>query len=260
MSGSVSEEDLRPYKERLMGLIPTDRIVTVSFSRPSKAVVEGFKALPEPTPTIADVLDSMGIAGIIASADIAPIATGQQVVGPAVTLRYIPERNSVTQSFLDKAKAKLADRDAYAVAEPGDVVVIDAGGQGTVSCCGDLSATAAVARGIAGNIIDGGCRDVGHIRRIGLPVWSRGITPRTGKYRLEAAEINGPVTIAGVQVRPGDLIVADDSGIVVIPVEKAAEVLQKVRETIEKEDKVVDAVRRGATVAELQRILDPSKW
>ena len=82
----------------------------------------------------------------------------------------------------------------------------------------------------------------------------------SAQYRFEAAEINGPVVCAGVQVRPGDLIIADDSGIVVIPLEKAEEVLKKARETVVKEEKVVEAVRRGATVAELKRILDPSRW
>ena len=77
-----------------------------------------------------------------------------------VTLKYVPERLTPAQSFQEKAKAKLADRDAYALTEPGDVVVIDGGGRADISAMGGLSTLMATKYGLAGNIVDGGVRDV----------------------------------------------------------------------------------------------------
>ena len=256
----LSAEELERYKDRLAGLIPVERIAAVDFPRPSKDVVQGFGKLDAPTPTISDILDSMGIKGTIPGSELRPVLPGKTIVGPATTLRYVPERDAVTQSFLQSAVAKLADRDAYGVAEPGDVVVMDAGGQGDTSCMGGLSTLTAVKRQLSGNIVDGGVRDVGTIRRLGYPVWSRGITPQTGKFRLEAIEINGPVVCAGVQVHPGDLIVADDTGIVVVPVERAEEVLSRALQMEQRESRIVQALEQGATWPELRKILDPSKW
>lgn len=256
----LSAEELGKYRDRLAGLIPVERIVTVSFPRPSAEVVEGFRKLEGPTPTISDILDSLGIKGTISASELKPIIAGKTIAGPATTLRYIPERDTVTQSFATGATAKLADRDAYAVAEPGDVVVIDAGGRGDISCMGGLSTLSATKRRLSGNIVDGGVRDVSTIRQLDYPVWARGITPQSGKFRIEAIEINGPVTCAGVQIRPGDLIIADDTGIVVVPVERAAEVLARAQQMEERENKIVQALNRGATWAELRKILDPSRW
>lgn len=94
----LSAEELLEYKNRLVGTISVDRIATVSFSRPSREIVEGFKSLDESTPTISDVLDSLGIRGAIPSTELKPVVPGRTIVGPATTLRYIPERNTVTQS------------------------------------------------------------------------------------------------------------------------------------------------------------------
>ena len=108
----VSEEELAQYRHRLWGLIPPERIVTFRIPRPSKELVEAYQELEDPTPAIADILDEMGINGIIPACQLSPVIPGCKVVGPAVTLRYLPERHTPTQSFLEKATAKLADRDA----------------------------------------------------------------------------------------------------------------------------------------------------
>lgn len=252
-------EELKEYKSRLWGLIPTERITRFKIERPSPALVAAYRELEEPTPTIADILDSLGIEGIIAASVLRPIVPGKTAVGPAVTLRYVRERNSVTQGFAERATAKLADRDAYAVAEPGDVAVMDAGGE-EVSCMGGLSTTVAAAKGLAGCVVYGGVRDVATMREKEFPVWSAHVTPRTGKYRIEAAEINGPITVAGVQVRPGDLVAADDTGIVAIPLERAEEVLRRAQEAVARERRIIDLLATGATLDEMLRVLPPSKW
>ncbi|MHB0868107.1 MAG: RraA family protein [Chloroflexota bacterium] len=254
-----TREELREYQDRLWGLIPTERIARFKIDRPAPSVIAGYRELEEPTPTISDVLDSLGINGTIAASLLKPVVPGKTVVGPAVTLRYLVEQLTVTQSFSDRAVARLADRDVYAVAEPGDVAVMDAGGA-EVSCQGGLSTTVAAARGMAGNVVYGGVRDVATIREKRYPTWSAHVTPRTGKYRLEAVEINGPVAIAGVQVRPGDLVVADDTGVVVVPLERAEEVLRRAREVAAKERRILEMLAGGATLAEMRQVLPPSRW
>lgn len=255
----MTAKDLGKYKDRLMGLIPEERIVTVEIPRPPKWVIEEFSKYRGLTPTVSDVLDSMGISGAVSASEIKPLQQGKTIIGPAVTLRYVLERNTTTQLFADKAKAKLADRDAYAVAEPGDVIVIDVGGR-VISTQGGLSTMMAVKAKLAGNIVDGGVRDVEDIRELGYPVWARGVTPISGKYRLEAVEINGPVMCGGVQVNPGDLVIADDTGIVFIPSDKVEEVLEKTKAAIKKEAEIVEAINKGATLADFKKIYPPEKW
>ena len=240
-------------------LIPVERITRFKIERPAPWVVDGFRELEEPTPTLSDVLDSMGINGVISASVLRPLVQGRTAVGPAVTLRYTLERLSVAQSFAEKAVARLADREAYAVAEPGDMVVVDAGGA-EVSCMGGLSTTVAVASGMSGSVIYGGVRDVATIREKQYPTWSSHVTPKSGKYRIEAAELNGPVTIDGVQVRPGDLVIADDTGIVVVPLERAEEVLREAQEKATREKRIMAMLASGSSIAEMREILPPSKW
>jgi 4-hydroxy-4-methyl-2-oxoglutarate aldolase len=259
MKVADTRAELKEYQDRLWGLIPTERITHFKIQRPDPSILAAYRELEEPTPTLADVLDSLGINGIIGASVLKPVIPGKTVVGPAVTLRYMVERAAVTQGFVDKAVARLADRDAYAVAEPGDVVVMDADGA-EVSCMGGLSTTVAVARKMEACIVFGGVRDVATIRDKQYPVWSSHVTPRSGKYRIEAMEINGPVTVAGVQVRPGDLVVADDTGVVVIPLERAEEVLKRAQEAVAREQRIIELLSGGATLEEMRQVLPPSKW
>ncbi|RFU62790.1 RraA family protein [Peribacillus saganii] len=252
--------ELEKYKNRLMGLIPPERIVKVDFPRPSREIIEAFLELDGLTPTVSDVLDSMGIRGSISASRLRPIISGKKIVGPAVTIRYIPESNTTDYGYFYKERAKLADRDVYAIAEQGDVPVFDAASLGDISVMGGLSTLVAKKWGMAGNIVDGGVRDIDTVHKLDYPVWSTGQTPITGKYRVEAMEINGPISIAGVRVNPGDLIIADDSGVVVVPFEKIEDVLEKTIAATKREDEVVKLFESGATIEELSQILPPSKW
>ncbi len=248
------------YRRRLMGLIPVDRIVTWQISRPPKALLQDLLSYDGLTPTLSDILDSMGIAGAIPASVLKPILSGKKIAGPAVTLKYVPERLIPVQSFQEKARAKLADRDAYALTEPGDVVVIDGGGRADISAMGGLSTLMATKYGLAGNIVDCGVRDVGEMRNLGYPVWSRGVTPITGKFRFEALEINGPVICGGVSVHPGDLIVADDTGVVIIPKKVIGEVTRLAIEASKKEARLIQVIEEGSSVEEMKKVLAPEKW
>ncbi len=254
-----TREELKEYQDRLWGLIPTERITRFKIERPSADLIAGYRELEEPTPTLSDILEGMGINGTIGASVLKPILTGRTIVGPAVTVRYHAQRLAVTQSYVENVPVHLADRDAYAVAEPGDVIVMDADGA-EVSCMGGLSTTVAVSRKLAGCVVYGGVRDVATIRDKQYPVWSAHVTPKSGKYRVEAMEINGPVTVAGVQVRPGDLVVADDTGIVIVPLERAREVLRLARGAVAREQRILDMLAAGATLADMRQVLPPSKW
>ena len=248
------------YRKRLMGLIPVERIITWQVPRPPRELIQellGFEGL---TPTLADILDSMGVAGAIPGSVLKPVLQGKKIAGPAVTLRYVPERMTPAQSFHEKAKAKLADRDAYAMTEPGDVVVIDGGGRGDISAMGGLSTLMAKKCALAGNIVDAGVRDIQDIRGLDYPVWSRGITPITGKFRFEALEINGPVVCAGVSVHPGDLVVADDTGVVIIPQNLIKDVVRLAVEASKKEERLIQVIEEGSSVEEMKKVLAPEKW
>lgn len=185
---------------------------------------------------------------------------GEKIAGPAVTLKYVPERLTPAQAFHQKEKAKLADRDAYALTEPGDVAVIDGGARGDISAMGGLSTLFAKKYGLAGNIVDCGVRDVEEMRNLDYPVWSRGVTPISGKFRFEALEVNGPVVCAGISVQPGDLVVADDTGVVIVPQKMIGIVVKQAIEVSRRENKLVKAVKEGSSLEQIQRILDPKKW
>ena len=154
------EKNLEKYRDRLFGLIDEEKIICTEIPRPNRAVInEFYKYAGGLTPTIADILDSMGIVGAVSASILKPVVPGKTVIGPVVTLRYLFERKTPTQGFVEKNKGRMADRDAYAVAQPGDIVVYDADGR-EVSCQGGMSSNVAVKTGIAATICDGGVRDV----------------------------------------------------------------------------------------------------
>lgn len=248
------------YKRRLMGLIPLERISTWKIPRPPKILIQELLSYDGLTPTISDVLDSRGISGAIPASILKPVIPGKKIAGPAITLKYIPEELTPAQSFHEKGKAKLADRDAYALTEPGDVVVIDGGGKGEISAMGGLSTLVAKKYGLAGNIVDCGVRDIQDIRNLDYPVWSRGQTPISGKFRFAAWQINGPVVCAGISVFPGDLVVADDSGVVIIPQRFIKQVIQQALNILKKESRLIEAIEEGSSMDEIKKILDPKKW
>jgi regulator of RNase E activity RraA len=108
--------------------------------------------------------------------------------------------------------------------------------------------------------VDAGVRDIQDIRGLDYPVWSRGITPITGKFRFEALEINGPVVCAGVSVHPGDLVVADDTGVVIIPQNLIKDVVRLAVEASKKEERLIHVIEEGSSVEEMKKVLAPEKW
>jgi 4-hydroxy-4-methyl-2-oxoglutarate aldolase len=144
---------------------------------------------------------------------------------------------------------------ALEMGQPGDVIVVDAGGDPNTSVCGGLMGGLAQNHGIRGMIVDGAGRDTDELEDIGWPIWTRAITPR-GTHtmfsgRKEELSINVPIACGGVTVNPGDFIVADLMGVVVIPLARAEAVVRLAAEQAEREEKTRAWVKQGKTVEDL---------
>ena len=136
---------------------------------------------------------------------------------------------------------------------PGDVVVLDNGGRVDCTVWGDILTAMANQRGVAGTVIDGVCRDVQRALGLSYPIYSRGRFMRTGKDRVEVSDVNRPVTVGGVQVRPGDLLLGDADGVIAVPQEITDEVAEICAVISEREDAILKDVLAGSSIAEARR-------
>lgn len=254
MSREQVEKDYAEYKAqgRIWGQVPSERITKIKFERPAPSIVQRYLALPDMTTTVSDLLDSHGVRGVVAGSFLKPLIAGKRIVGTAVTLRSMPERKTPTQGGLDKDPIKMSTREIYYLSEPGDVLVADFGGNLDVSNMGGQSALVGKTTGFAGAIVNGAVRDVPAIREIDFPVWSMGVTPITGKFRMEAMEINGPVRLHDIVVYPGDLIVADESGVCVVPSELITRLIDEAESIGAAEDQMRELIKNKAPIAELR--------
>jgi 4-hydroxy-4-methyl-2-oxoglutarate aldolase len=260
VDGVATEQELASVRERLFGLIPESRIIAVDIPRPAPGVLARFDAVTDLCSSISDALDELGLGGALAASTLVPRLPGARRIGPAITIRYRPEQGSVGALVGRGEPAKLADRDLYNIGRAGDVAVFDCGGFAGASVMGGLSAAWARRLDIAACVVDGAIRDIESIRGEGVPVWSRAVTPVSGKHRLQALELNCPVSVAGVPVEPGDLIAADETGVCVVPLHAVEEVLERCLAAEQSESSVVDAIRSGMPPEEVARILRPERW
>ena len=246
--------DYEEYKKdgRVWGLFPRERISTITFPRVNRDTINEFLGLKDLSSSVSDVLDSLGLHGAVASSYVKPVIPGKQIAGQAVTIRSIPERKTPTRGYNDKDFIKMVTRDMYYLAEEGDIVVADFGGNLDVSNMGGQSCSVAKSRGMAGCVVNGAVRDVSSLRELDYPVWSCGTTPCTGKFRMQAIEINGPVTLKDILIVPGDLVVADDSGVCAIPYELAETVLAKIKSISGEEAHMRDLIFEKKPLDELR--------
>lgn len=256
----ATDDEIAEVRPRLLGMIDPARIVRTRIPRPGPSVIEAFLAITDLASAVSDALDELGVGGAVPASTLRPVIEGARVVGPAITLRYEPVGGSVGSHYQRGERALLADRDLYGVGQAGDVGVFHSSLGAPVSVMGGLSATWAKSVGIAACVIEGGVRDIATIRQLGQMVWSTGRTPITGRQRVEAVEINGTISLCGVQVRPGDLIVADDTGVCVIPQPHIDAVLQRCQQSEAKESAVMNMLTEGRPVAEIVAILPIDQW
>jgi regulator of RNase E activity RraA len=193
-------------------------------------------------------MDELGITGVLSASLLRPTIPGTSIVGPAFTVRNIAARGNPFEAAQAHANG-MAEFEAHNLAEPGDVIVID--GVPGVSNMGGISSQTGKRQGEAGAIVFGGVRDVAHSRRVGYPIWSTEVTPATGKWRIQTVELNGEVTIGGVRVAPGDIVIADDTGVCFVPRDRAEEVLTRARAKSAAEAAKCEAIDRGVPVADL---------
>ncbi len=210
-------------------------------AEPADPVIAGFRKT-----TVASVADAMdqvvGKRGFM-SHDMRPRVEGK-VVGRALTAL-------MREATADKATPPLSAKHSVAMidaAKPGEVGVLVIENGLDVAGLGGLMGTAAKARQMAGIVIDGGVRDVPEVRALGLPVYARSVVPSSSVGRYATVANGIPVTCAGVEVKPGDVIVAGEDGVVAVPSERAAEVLKRAQEIDERESKMVPLIRQFRTL------------
>ena len=235
-------------QKKLTGKISSERIRLMETPRPPQGIIEGFRALGDASGIVSDVMDELGITGVVGASVLKPTIAGSCIVGPALTVRNIVQRDHVYEAA-HRHVNKMAEFEAHNLALPGDVVVID--GVAGISNMGGISAQTGKRQGEAGAVVLGGVRDVAHSRRVGYPVWAAEVTPVTGKWRIETVEINGEIVVAGVRVTPGDIVFADDTGVCFIPIARAAEVLALAKQKSAAEEAKCKAIDAGVSVADL---------
>jgi regulator of RNase E activity RraA len=191
--------------------------------------------------TWSDALDTLGIAGVVQGI---PCRSGEgRIIGFATTARH---SWGPLGSF---ERADFAVGKLVAATGPGRVLMVDVGGA-AISTFGGIASSAAKGREATAVVIDGGCRDVDEIQAAGLWLASRWVTPVTGKTRLKLEELGEPVTIGGVSVSEGDLVVGDDTGIVVVPRAELPRALEAAERIFEIDLAVEKGLKQGKTFGE----------
>jgi 4-hydroxy-4-methyl-2-oxoglutarate aldolase len=195
------------------------------------------------TAALTDILDDRGLRNQTLPHELRPLVPGSRVAGPAYTIEGRPAEIADWDATLRKVLKMLGE--------------VPAGHVAVYSChhdvsahLGELSVTSLQARGVAGAVIDGGCRDTGFIAKTGFPVFSRYVTPEDSTWRWELTATNEPVTIGRVEIAPGDWIVADEDGVIAVPAGIAEEVLAAAEGKAAAETTIRSAVRDGMSPLE----------
>ena len=194
------------------------------------------------TTTISDALDKLGIKGVLTR--FTSIVEDVKLTGPIFTVKESPRRADFSEFRVTEA---------VELAKPGSVIVFDVEEYCEASTWSGLASLSAKIKGIEGVIVNGAVRDVDEIRRIRFPVFTKTITPITGKGRIATISMNTPLRIDNIKIRPGDLAVGDVNGVVIIPQEKVIEVLNIAREIEGREEELRKMISSGTSALMLRR-------
>ena len=195
------------------------------------------------TTNVSDALDKVGIRGTVIG--IRPMFDCPKTVGRAVTIK-------ITAAGAMKSAHHLGVR-AIDAAEAGDVIVIDNRGDLHNNCWGEILSMGAKVKGVAGVVVDGAARDIDACKEFGFPVYARGAVPLTARGRIMEESFNEVIRVGDVQVRPGDVVMADVNGVVIVPAESVEKVLAAAEEILAKEEAMVDELQRGVPILEVDR-------
>lgn len=195
-----------------------------NYPRVSAERVRDASALP--ASILADVYGRRGTV----NGRIAALAPTMKVAGPALTVEVRPGDNLMIHA-------------ALSIAKPGDVIIVDGKGDQTCALIGEIMVSQAMAIGVAGMVLDAAVRDTEALRAKGFPVWSYGFNP-CGPTKRVSGRVNHPISVGGITVNPGDLVVGDADGVVVIERERAAEMIELGRKKVADEHKRLDGIAR----------------
>ncbi|MGA7975498.1 MAG: 4-carboxy-4-hydroxy-2-oxoadipate aldolase/oxaloacetate decarboxylase [Pseudolabrys sp.] len=212
-------------------------VVVRNIQRADANAIRTFEALG-----CATVHEALGRSGLV-KPYLRPIWSGAQIAGPAVTVLAQPGDNWMLHVAIEQC-------------QPGDVVVVGCTADNTDGMFGELLATSMRARGVKGLIIDAGCRDVRPLHDMGFPVWSKAISAK-GTVKATVGAVNVPVVCAGVNVEPGDAVVADDDGVVIVPRNRAVEVAQKAQKRHDEEDGKRKQLAAGVLGLDMYKMREP---
>ena len=202
----------------------TITIAATSVARPPAELLEGFRSAP--TSVISD-----NLARLPGAVGLRPFHRGGALLGIAFTVRTRPGDN-------------LAIHRALEMVGPGDVIVVDGGGDESRALVGEIMTTIAKYRGAAGYVIDGAIRDAGALAASDFPVYARAAIHR-GPYKSGPGEINVPVSVGGSVISPGDIVVGDEDGVVSFAPSIASSLLEAVRAQVKREEETLKAIREG---------------
>lgn len=207
---------------------------TPGIERPDPAVIEALKHIG--AATASGELSRLGIQNPFIQGPV-PFTPGQVMVGPALTLQFMPKRSDVYNVTEYSDPEVQLHRHVLYHTQPGDVVVVDARGDMTSGVFGEMMLTYFKGKGGLGVVIDGCIRDYPHAKEVGIGMWLKGVTPNFHtQTNIFPFAVNVPIACAGTLVMPGDIIVADDDGVVVVPKQLAPELVKKATSHVEWEE------------------------
>lgn len=198
------------------------------LNRDSKKMAEQLDPISQllqfPTSVVSDAMDELSIPAVLPG--MTPQRVGQgRIAGRALPVRFNRKSNDPNAYRFGGGVGKPLEQ-VLKTMRDGDVVIMDIGGSNSAAAWGGLASRLAQRRGVRGTIMWGSCRDVEEIRTIGYPVWAAATCPRRSRNEYTFGSINKPITIAGVTIKAGDFVLADETGIVTIPQERIREVLE----------------------------------